>query len=381
MLKKYLKKFKDVSTFVLVGVLILVFSLVSLITPDRLYSENENKMLATLPQLTWQGLVEGKFAMSYEEFVNDQFWLRDSWIQTKSISEFLLLKTENNGITYGKDGYLFPKFYSFDAEMLQRNLDAIDLFAFNSVSDVSVIVVPTASYPLVDKLPAGLPVVDEGTYITEINNYLSNTTTPINVKDILAVNDDKYIYYRTDHHWTTYGAWLAYSQYAAVQGLSPFEYSRHTPNTVEGFLGTNYSKAKNFNVVPDTIEYFDVAATLEIRNGDTVNYYDSLYNTEQFGTRDKYAAFLYGNNPYYAITSEYGVRKLDSVLVFCDSYGYSFVPFLTENYNNITVVDVRYYWGDYSEFRDTYYDDILILYGFKSLTELNLSRLNSGGEA
>lgn len=375
-----LKKIKDASTFIIIAILILLFSVVSLVGPEITFSENENRYLKTLPKLVWRDLVSGEFATNYESYVNDQFWLRDHWIQVKSVTEFIMLKTENNGIVYGSDDYLFQKFYSFDANQLQKNLEAIDLFAFHAVSDVSVIVVPTASYPMIDNLPAGLPVVDEGFYINEIYKYLSNTTTPINVKDVLTVkaHEGEYVYYRTDHHWTTYGAWLAYSQFAAVNDLPAFDYYKYSPTTVPNFFGTLYSKAKNFNVVPDTLEYFDVNATLEVHNGTQVDYYDSIYNFDKFDQRDKYAAFLHGNNAYSVIHSEPGLRKEESALVICDSYGYSFIPFLTENYNTITVVDPRYYVGDYSEFRDTYYDDVIILYGFKTLTEVNLAKLTLG---
>lgn len=377
-----IKKLKSISTFAIVAVIILVFSVagMAIYNPNRNFSENENRYLQTLPAISWADLVSGRFASEYEAFVSDYFWLRDNWIAAKSVSEFLMGKRENNDVIYGADGYLFQKFYSFDADRLQANLDAIDLFAFHSVSDVSVIVVPTANYPLVDKLPSGLPVVDEGYYINEINNYLSGTAIPINVASTLVAESNNYIYYRTDHHWTTYGAWLAYNQFAAANALPAFDYKRLQPTTVDGFLGTSYSKAKNFNVVSDTIEYFDFPAGMSVYTGpnnETVTSYDSLYDYAKFDARDKYAAFLHGNNAYSVITSEPGVRKLESALVICDSYGYSFVPFLTENYNNITVLDVRYYNGDYSEFRETYYDDIIVLYGFKSLTEYRLEPLAS----
>lgn len=377
-----LNKFKSVSTFAVISIIILLFSIASLVAydPQNNFSENENRVLQTLPTPTWETLVDGKFATQYEDFISDYFWLRDDWISAKSVVEYAQLKTENNDVVYGADGYLFPKFYTFDADRLQANLDAIDLFAFHSVSDVSVIVVPTAAYPLADKLPAGLPVVDEAFYINEINRYLSGTATPLNVASTLVANNNKYIYFRTDHHWTTYGAWLGYSQFAAANGLPAFDYNRLPAIAVEGFLGTNYSKAKNFNVVPDTIEYFEFPATMQVFTGQNNQYvesYDSLYDHAKFSQRDKYGAFLHGNNGYSVITSEPGAKKLDNVLVICDSYGYNFVPFLTENYSSVTVVDVRYYLGDYSALRETYYDDVIVLYGFKSLTEYRLEPLNT----
>lgn len=368
------QKLRESSLFVIIAGIILVIFLGSIFMPKKEYSENENKYLATAPPLTLESLLNGTFAMRYEDYVADHFLGRDQWITAKSVSEFALLKKENNGVVYGKDGYLFQTFYKFNQEDLMRNLDAIDKFAFNAMSDVFVMVVPSSYYPLVDYLPNGVPTVDQGYYINEIDRYLSNTTTPINVKDVLAVNANNYIFYRTDHHWTAYGAWLAYAQFTSAHGLSTFNYKISTPVQVPGFLGTSYSKCKVFNVQPDILEYFDLPGSVTV--GDKT--YDSLYDYDQLQKRDKYAALLHGNNAYCVVESEYRPDKLDSILVIRDSYADSFVPYLTTNYNKIVLVDPRYYTGSFLELANTRFDDILILFGFenycveKSIAKLGL---------
>ncbi len=364
--------------FLIVFGFITIYSLISTLLPDKEFSENENKYLAQSPKLSWNSLVDGSFSTKYEKYIAEQFMFRDSWITTKSVSEYLLLKTENNGVIYGTDGYMFPKFYSFDDKTLTENLEAIDAFSFSSTSNVYVMVVPSSFYPLTDKLPAGTPVVDEGFFIPEINRYLSNSTTPVNVLEALNANCDKYIYYRTDHHWTTYGAWLAYSRFASEADLTPvFNYNSETPNTVEGFLGTSYSKSKFFKAVPDTIEYFDFEGRI-IRD-DVV--YDGIYNLEQFTKRDKYSAFLYGNSGYSEIETPYSINKSDSILIIRDSFADSFVPFLTEHYNKIVLIDPRYYNGSYAELAKTPYSDILILFGFEDFTtEKAISKLGNLSE-
>ncbi|MEA5050227.1 MAG: DHHW family protein [Oscillospiraceae bacterium] len=365
-------KKKNCALFLLVFGFIVIFGIVNLITPDREFSENENKYLATMPSLSWKSLVNGTFATKYETYIADQFLLRDEWITAKSVGEYLLLKTENNGIVYGKDGYMFGKFYSFDEKKLNSNLAAIDAFSFAARSDVYFIAVPSSYYPLVDKLPAGLPYVDENFFIGRVNDYLSHSTTPVNVKDTLAVNSDKYIYYRTDHHWTTYGAWLAYSQFASSAGLQAFSYSSEQPTRVKGFLGTSYSKSKYFRAQPDVIEYFDFSGKITIDG----TAHDSIYNLDQFAKRDKYAAFLWGNNGYAEIETDYDVNKLGSILVIKDSYADSFVPFLTEHYNKIVLVDPRYYNDSYKALAEEPFDDVLILFSFENLcNETSITKL------
>lgn len=361
--------------FIIVFGFICIYSFINILIPDKEFSENENKYLAKMPALTWTSLVDGSFSQKYEKYISEQFMLRDEWISTKSVAEYALLKTENNGIVYGKDGYMFPKFYSFNADTLKTNLESVDTFSFNSLSNVYVMVVPSSYYSLVDKLPTGVPVVDESYFIDEINNYVSNSATPVSIKDVLAVNYDKYIYYRTDHHWTTYGAWLAYSQFASVSGLSPtFNYNTATSNTVEGFLGTSYSKSKLFNAQPDTIEYFDFNGTL--KRDDTI--YDGLYDLDKFQQRDKYSGFLYGNSGYTEIETDFSVTKNDSILIIRDSYADSFVPFLTEHYNKIVLVDPRYYNGSYKELANTPFSDVLILFGFEDFcSEISIAKLGT----
>ncbi|MEG0833437.1 MAG: DHHW family protein [Oscillospiraceae bacterium] len=359
-----MKNIKRFPLFLIVFGFIVIYSLTCLFLPDKSFSENENKYLAKFPQISWRGLVNGSFATKYEEYVSDQMLFRDGWITAKSLCEFALLKTENNGVVYGKDGYMFPRFYKFDKSTLIKNLDAIGTFSARAYSNVSLMIVPSSYYPLVDKVPAGLPIVDQSFFIKSSYNYLADVCLPVNAKDILSVNANNYIYYRTDHHWTTYGAWLAYTQFAATAGFTPFEYNGSVPIKVPEFFGTSYSKSKAFNAKPDTLEYFDFKGTMTI--GDQT--YDSIYDTDKLSSRDKYGAFLRGNNGYSTIKSPPSDSKKESILVIKDSFANSMIPFLLNNYNTIVVVDPRYYSGDFKEFFDDRFSDILVLYSFESIT-------------
>ncbi len=350
--------------FAVVSAIILLLFAAGIVLPDREFSENENKVLAQSPQFSLERLLDGSFTSGYEDYISDQFPLRDEWIGAKSLIERALLKSENNGVVYGADGYLFPKMFSFDEAQLAKNLEAVRVFAQNAPCDVSFLVVPTSAYVLRDLVPEGLPTVDEGFFIGEMHEYLADACNIINAKDALCMHSGEYIYYRTDHHWTSYGAYLAYRLFAEKSGFAPLDYDSLVPHTVEGFLGTSYSKAKNAWVTPDTITYFDFDAVLT--KGDESH--DGLYNLEQFSKRDKYAAFLYGNSAYTEIDTGGGEGKKDSLLVIKDSYADCLVPFLTRHYSHITLVDLRYFKGNMSELRDSGgFDDILIVYGFSDI--------------
>ena len=110
-----------------------------------------------------------------------------------------------------------------------------------------------------------------------------------------------------------------------------------------------------------------------------VNTYDSIYNVEQFSKRDKYSGFLYGNSSYLEIETARSADKKDAVLVIRDSYADSLVPYLTEHYNKIVLVDPRYYNASFSELSHQGFDDILLLFGFENLaSETKISQLGLG---
>ena len=134
------------------------------------------------------------------------------------------------------------------------------------------------------------------------------------------------------------------------------------------------SKSKLFNAQPDTIEYFDFNGTL--KRDDTI--YDGLYDLDKFQQRDKYSGFLYGNSGYTEIETDFSVTKNDSILIIRDSYADSFVPFLTEHYNKIVLVDPRYYNGSYKELANTPFSDVLILFGFEDFcSEISIAKLGT----
>ena len=343
--------------------IIISVSLTSILTPVSEFSQRYGDYLTSAPRFEFNKLWDGTFLREYDEYITGQIWSRDNWLTLRSLSEFLMMKTGNNGIVYGSDGYLFNSFTGYPAGRMVNNLDAIDLFAYHSISKVSVMIVPSSSYPLVDYLPSGMPAADQGYYIARMNQYLDNYAKIINIKDVLAVNADEYIYYRTDPRWTTYGAWLAYSQFASSTDQRATRYTPGTLPKVDGFLGTNYSKSKPLVVTPDTIEYFDFPGTVTF---DGTNH-NGLYDYSKFSQMDKHSAFLHGSHAYAVIEGEYSNLKRSSIVVISDSFAYNFIPMLTQNYNFIYLVDLRFYMGSFSEFKTTLYDDILIMLGFEEI--------------
>lgn len=247
-----------------------LFTVYDLTQTNREYSELENRYLAQKPEFTFRAFLSNEWTQDYEEYINDQFVRRDDWITIKSLAETALLKIENNGIAYGQDGYLFEKFRSISGSQFQRNLDYIRQFVQKySGKNITLAVIPNAYTILPEKLPVGLENVDQGSTITQLTDWvngLNATVQAVDFTEALKGHSSEYIYYRTDHHWTTLGAYYGYEAYCKEAGLTPVALESLTHHRVEGFYGTLYSKSKLFSTQPEGIDYYDTpAVTMTIR--------------------------------------------------------------------------------------------------------------------
>lgn len=353
--------------FLLVG-----FSVLNLFWPKRDMSELENRKLAQFPAFSVKALLNGIWFGDLSEYVQDQVAFRDGLIDLESaFNNLVFAKTEEGGILLGKDGWMFTKLFDISdgtQKQLDKNLQAVTSFASRHPGKVTFLLAPSASVIYPEMLPAGAPMVDENAMLDDIFAQVSSTADVIDMRPVFTQQKEQYLYYKTDHHWTTQGAYLAYEQFCQLKGLSPFDTNAYQAESVPGFYGTHYSATRRWNVQPDTITYypldnpmtiFDIGAETEYTPRTT----ESMINTEKFGTRDKYAAFLDGNNGYSVIEG----NGEGSILVVKDSYANCFVPFLTANYEKIGVVDLRNFsYGLDSTIESEGYDQILILYNFQT---------------
>lgn len=346
------------------------------LTPDRKVSELENTTLTQRPAVTAQILTAkglNNFFSSYTQYTKDQIPGRDGWISLQSFVETALFqKTQSGGVLLGSDGQMFNRTYglvSSEEKTLPRNLAAVTSLASRYPGKVYAMVVPAASAVYPERVPASAPLLNETAYLNQIQTAVEEAGgTFVPVEEVLSQHKDQYIYYRTDHHWTTLGAWYAYSQFCDLLGLTPFDLDSHRAEEIGDFYGTFYSRARTWNAQPDTLTYYELDNPLTIYTvtgpgmpeaGETTG----LYDLSKLGVYDKYAAFLHGNNGLSRVEGDGQGR----ILVIKDSYANSFVPFLTANYAEIDVVDLRNYnYGLDALIADNDYDQILVLYSFDS---------------
>ena len=357
-------------------------TIIDFVAPDKAMSEIENKYLAQKPKISVKSIFDNSFSKKYEEYINDQFVFRDEWISIKSASELALGKLQNNSITYGDDGYMFEVLDKFNQKSLDRNSNYLKKFIEKyKDKNITLSIVPTSFVTLEEKLPYGILKADVNSFIDNYYNVIKNLSKNLEIIDgykALKPYKNEYIYYKTDHHWTTLGAYHWYEEYCKQKGLTAVKLDNLTGENVENFYGTFFNKSKFVFANPDTITYYDVPiADFHFEQNQKR---DSLYNSEKFDTRDKYAAFIHGNNGLTYIKSENNLNKIEGkttkLLVIKDSYANCLIPFLTFNYDESYVADLRSMPMTIEQITNEFeIEDILVLYNFVSfMNDNNFSR-------
>ncbi|WP_278600645.1 DHHW family protein [Clostridium tertium] len=371
-----IKKIIKYPISILVLTIILFITIIDISNKDKNFSNFENRSLAQRPVFYFDDFLKGRFSKDYERYINDQFVFRDTWIDLKSRSEYLLGKIENNNIIYGKDNFLFEKYEKVDEENLAKNIDSVLGFIKKIPNNnVNFMIIPSSYTIYKDYLPYGINLVDQEFYINDIYNYLNNYNNikTISLIDMFNENKDKYIYYKTDHHWTSFGSYLAYSEFVKNNNLSLVDINNLNKHEVNNFYGTYFSKSKNFNAESDLITYYDVSNLSVSIDGVPV---DNINDNSKWSSSDKYSAFLRGNNGLTIIQNN-DISNNNKILVLKDSFGNSFIQYLVNNYKEVYVVDLRGFIGSFNEFfKSNNFDDVLIMYNFINLADdVNISKI------
>ena len=348
-------------TVILLAAVILIFTVADLVTADRLYSPTENRLLTERPEFSAEALFSGKYTKNYEDYVTDQFVSRDKWIAIKTYMDIASGKQEIGGVYLAKDGYLIEQHLPGDypQETVQKKLSM--LAALVQDWNAKVMLVPTADNILAEKLPANAPVWDQTAFLEYAEMQLGDSAS-IDTASILREHAAEDIYYRTDHHWTSLGAYYGYLAWAEAMGETTYPYDVASMVQVsDDFLGTLHSKI-NISWRTDSIYYFGQTARQPVSvTYDFQTVKSSIYEESYLDTKNQYGFFLDDNHAFVEIDTGYETGK--TLLVIKDSYANCFIPLLLPHYDTIYVLDPRYYNGRLSDLIGQYASgDVLVLY-------------------
>lgn len=379
-----MKKHKIYDIISVAGLLAVIygFSIVTLVTPDKEFSSDENRYLQAKPTLTLETLTNGKFTSGVADYFADQIPLRSLFVETKAISELSLFKFENDDVLLGKGGYIIAEDYYPDLEEARKNIKAINRFsaALQNDIDFSVAVAGRSQDVLWSKMPSLYPAEEQ---TNRVFDYLYNEldTESIDILTPLREKADsgEYVYYKTDHHWTSLGAYYAYVEIVTDWGIEPLPLEYFTRETVsEEFYGTTWSKAGMRWISPDSIEYFrfdgDEDYTTYI-DGDKA--FSGFYDLSYLDGKDKYSSFIGGNNARVTITS--GESGREKLVIIKDSFGHSLAPFLAAHFD-LEILDLRYYKTSALDFvNESGAKRVLLIYNMDGILNSNsAAMLNLG---
>lgn len=365
--------FRITCIFLLFMVLAICFNI---FLPDKEYSESENRMLAQFPKFSLANLASGKYMTDMEDYVTDQFFFRDQWINLKVLEDMTLGKRESNGVYIGKQGYLMqiPE-NNIDMDSVENNLNGIREFAQRH-KDVNTVMtlVPNAAYILEQLTPANAPVRDQSQDIALVEDSVGDVLNFIDLTDTMSSHRDEPIYYKTDHHWTTLGARYAFETLYSSLGIVPAQ--DYTVYPVSHTFSGTLSSRSGYDRSKDTI---DIYVPQDAETECVVNYVEegektaSMYVSSALDQKDQYEVFFGGNHSRIDITTPVDENK--NLLIFKDSYANCFIPFLQPYFRSIIVVDPRYYYDDVDRLvTDNSITDILFLYNVDTfMTDTSLA--------
>lgn len=339
--------------------------------PDRDRSDVENRTLQQFPAITLSGVLEGTFMDDVETYFADQFPLRDDWTGMKAHAEQLLGKTEFNKVYLCGDT-LISKVETPDATLTEKNLSYVKRLADKTEIPVYLGLIPSAAEVWRDKLPKGAESWDQTAFLQTAADLGLPT---VDFSSALVSHASEDIFYRTDHHWTTLGAYYGYTAVMEALGRQPLgtdAFERETAS--EAFNGTLYSSSGIHWLKPDTIEFWAAEAGLNVtswRSGSPAP--GLLYDREYLTKKDQYSAFLGGNQPLCVIQNE-DAAEGGKVLVVRDSYSDALAPFLAQSFEEVHLLDLRYYRASVAQYaEENGIDQIVVLYSVPNfITDLNL---------
>lgn len=389
--------------------MIALFTLVSLaipiitaVLPKQERSEVENRSLAKFPSLVnhakldkaenladvigavrWEDITvrdKDSYMDKLETYFSDHLVWREGWVRARNTMEALSGKKEINGV-YTLKNQMIQVFKEYDEEVVNTSLNAMNRFAETHPDmQCSLMIAPTAQELFSAEIPSYAGYLSEKTFIEECYKKMQGVTV-IDCLSYLSGHKSDYVFYRTDHHWTSLGAYYAYCAAAKALGYSSYGLNSFNIETASSsFRGTLYSNTLDNSVTPDSIDYYHLASgepkvKMTVYDGRKETVYDSLYVRSYLDVKDKYSSFTGSNAPI--VTIETDVDNGKSLLLVKDSYAHSLVPFLANHYSKITMVDMRYINTDLSQFIDvdSYQQTLFVFNAISFSTDIHLKKI------
>ena len=346
-----------------------IMSALYLALPKTDFSQTEKRYLEKPPVLTWETLSSGQFGADMETYMADHIPGRDVLVGLNAYFERFTGRQVAKDISAAEDGRLVEKPVQWNEAMAQKNVSAINSFADIVGRPVDLMIVPSAGWASEDMIQGLSAPYEDAAIIERLYDFAQVDT--VDVLSVFAGMDAPSLYYKTDHHWTSLGAYTAYKTYMEQVGKPYKRAEEFTVETVADFKGSTYSRAALWLTDGEDLELWHSDSQLTVTNGEAEGIHEGVFYRERLEEADKYTVYLDGNHSIVRIQNPAGEGK---ILVIRDSYSNCLGTFLAESYAEVVLVDLRYYKNPISELcQQENFDQILVCYSIGNfMTDTNL---------
>ncbi len=355
---------------IIISLIVISFSILFLILPKEKFSSLENRTLTLKPTFKVEDVISGKYMNNIENYISDHFPFKSIFLYLKTSFFKAIGFEEENDVYFGKDSYLIENYSEIDYK--EDLVETLKTFKNNTNANIKFMIIPTKIMVYKDKLPKYSRFVDQAKEIEYIYKHADIDSINL-LTEFQKEKGNHQLFYKTDHHWTSIGAYFGYKVYRESNNLGYLDLKKlKLKEVTDSFLGSTYSKVTNYNQETDSISIFKFINDLEVEYNDLNLKTKSLYNFDYLNKKDKYSLFLNNNHDLIKITNN--DIKNGKLLVIKDSFANSMVPLLINHYHEIDVIDPRYYKRSISKYiSDNKIKDVLIIYNYGTLaTDKNI---------
>ncbi len=257
----------------------------------------------------------------------------------------LMLGNDRLGDVYVTEDRLLPHLAEPAPEAVAAAAEAVNLYAASAGASVYVLAVPTAAGVYGDMLPDSAPLTNEYQILRDFSNALQDPVLWIEASSWLSGERDRYIYYRTDAHWTGYGAFCVYRSAIRKLGFSAYGYDHfNVTHYATDYYGDLARSSHYYDTLPDTVDLYESSDSTQQESVTALRQDGNIPLSGYFrkelseAKRSPELVFAIETEPVLRIDTDNQSSK--DLLLLTDRYGSSMIPFLMQHYKTITAVNL-----------------------------------------
>lgn len=348
-------KLHEKITVILFCVFLIMMTLFYLVLPKVQFSQAEKRYLEEFPQITWRDVSSGKWGDSLEKYMADHIPGRNFWVGLNAYIDLYTGRQVTKDV-WKIDSRLVEAPVKENDSAISSKMQSINRFADIVDATVDLAIIPSAGWA------TGASEYRDKAIIESIYTLANADIQTIDMRSVFQSRED--LYYATDHHWTSAGAYEAYSAYMTSVEKAYKSAEEFQVETIEGFQGSTYSRSALWLTPSETIELWKSDSQISVTNGECTDIHQDVFYRERLQEADKYTVYLDGN---HSIVRTYNPNGSGKLLVVRDSFANCLGCFLAESYEEVVLVDLRYYKQPVSDLiNQENFERVLICYSLSN---------------